>query len=37
MDTFEIDDCKIRDLYDLCKSHKIKGYKKCRKKKYLMG
>ena len=33
MDTFEIDNCKIRELYDLCKLHKIKGYKKMSKQK----
>ena len=37
MGTFEIDDFKIRELYGLCKSHKIKGFKKkCQNKKYLM-
>ena len=36
MDTFEIDDCKIRELYDLCKSHKIKGYKKMSKQKIFL-
>ena len=28
MNTFEIDDCKIRELYGLCKSRKMKGFKK---------
>ena len=28
MSTFEIDDFKISELYGLCKSHKIKGFKK---------